>query len=65
MLWHREYSENNWGQHAETKFAVTAKKSKDMQIIAKPRIDSKADLIDSIDFSFKDIMNLEGFKPFI
>ncbi|RNA19331.1 leucine-rich repeat-containing 51-like, partial [Brachionus plicatilis] len=32
---------------------------KENQIQAKSRIDSRADLIDPIDFSFKDLMNLE------
>jgi hypothetical protein len=37
------------------------KKYKD-QVETKSRIDSKAQIIDPIDFSFKDIMNFEGIK---
>jgi hypothetical protein len=36
------------------------KKYKEHQVETKSRIDSKAQIIDPIDFSFKDIMNFEG-----
>ena len=36
------------------------KVSKEIQIVSKARIDSRADLIEPIDFSFKDLMNLQG-----
>ncbi len=35
--------------------------SKEIQERAKPVIDSKAELIEPIDYSFKDLMSLEGF----
>lgn len=35
---------------------------KESQVQAKSRIDSRAEIIDPIDFSFKDLMNLEGNK---
>lgn len=39
----------------------TVKKQRENQIDVKPRIDSNAQLIDPIDFSFKDLMNFAGF----
>lgn len=41
---------------------LTKKPIKENQIQAKSRIDSRAELIDPIDFSFKDLMNLEGIQ---
>lgn len=41
---------------------VSKKNPKENQIQAKSRIDSKAELIEPIDFSFKDLMHLEGFQ---
>lgn len=38
------------------------KPQKESQVQAKSRVDSRADIIDPIDFSFKDLMNLEGNK---
>lgn len=35
--------------------------SQEIQDRAKPRIDAKAESIEPIDFSFKDLMSLEGF----
>lgn len=34
--------------------------AKELQEKARPRIDCKAELIEPIDFSFKDMMSLEG-----
>ena len=40
---------------------VTSKKNKnENQVAIKSRIDSKAELIEPIDYSFKDLMNFEG-----
>ena len=35
-------------------------KNMKQKVIGTPRIDSKAEYLDPIDFSFKDLMNLQG-----
>lgn len=39
--------------------------NKEIQNKAKSRIDSKAESIEPIDYSFKDLMSLEGFSFFL
>lgn len=39
--------------------------TKEVQEKARPKIDCKAELIDPIDFSFKDLMSLEGTQKYI